>query len=93
MVVKVSVIGLGYLGATHATAMAELGHEVIGIEIDSKKLEQLSGGSIPFHEPGLEQAFSRHLSSGHIKLSSDFASLASADLHFICVGTDRKSVV
>ncbi len=91
MSVKVSVIGLGYLGATHATAMAELGHQVIGVEVDSKKFDLLSQGQIPFHEPGLQDAFAKHLSAGNIKLTQNFDSdVASADLHFICVGTPQR---
>ncbi len=47
---QISVIGLGYLGATHAVAMAELGHEVIGIEPDDKKRTSLESGKLPFFE-------------------------------------------
>ena len=87
---KVTVIGLGYLGATHAVAMAELGHEVIGIEPDSKKLESLAAGILPFHEPGLDAALPKAISSGKLKFQSEHNELsASADLHFICVGTPQ----
>lgn len=87
---KVTVIGLGYLGATHAVAMAELGHEVIGIEPDSKKLESLAAGILPFHEPGLDAALPKAISSGNLKFQSEHNELsASADLHFICVGTPQ----
>jgi UDPglucose 6-dehydrogenase len=88
--VKVTVIGLGYLGATHAVAMAELGHEVIGIEPDSQKLSSLAEGILPFHEPGLDAALPRAISSGRLKFQSEHnESSASADLHFICVGTPQ----
>jgi UDP-glucose 6-dehydrogenase len=63
---KISVIGLGYLGATHAVAMASLGHEVIGIEPDSIRTAQLKAGKIPFHEPGLQQALDKVLAAGNI---------------------------
>lgn len=87
---KVSVIGLGYLGATHAVAMAELGHEVIGIEPDPKKLSALAQGILPFHEPGLDEALSRVIAEGRITFQSAHnAESASADLHFICVGTPQ----
>ncbi len=87
---KVTVIGLGYLGATHAVAMAELGHEVIGIEPDSQKLSSLAEGILPFHEPGLDAALPRAISSGRLKFQSEHnESSASADLHFICVGTPQ----
>lgn len=87
---KVTVIGLGYLGATHAVAMAELGHEVIGIEPDSQKLASLSAGKLPFHEPGLDAALPKAISSGRLKFQSEHNEhSASADLHFICVGTPQ----
>jgi UDPglucose 6-dehydrogenase len=87
---KVTVIGLGYLGATHAVAMAELGHEVIGIEPDSKKLESLAAGVLPFHEPGLDAALPKAISSGKLTFQSEHNNdSASADLHFICVGTPQ----
>lgn len=87
---KVTVIGLGYLGATHAVAMAELGHEVIGIEPDSKKLESLAAGILPFHEPGLDAALPKAISSGKLTFQSEHnENSASADLHFICVGTPQ----
>jgi UDPglucose 6-dehydrogenase len=88
--VKVTVIGLGYLGATHAVAMAELGHEVIGIEPDRSKLESLESGILPFHEPGLDKALTKVLQEKRITFQSGHNELsASADLHFICVGTPQ----
>jgi UDPglucose 6-dehydrogenase len=88
--VKVTVIGLGYLGATHAVAMAELGHEVIGIEPDSQKLASLAAGILPFHEPGLDAALPKAISSGKLTFQSQHnENSASADLHFICVGTPQ----
>ncbi len=87
---KVTVIGLGYLGATHAVAMAELGHEVIGIEPDSSKLDSLKSGILPFHEPGLDQALTKVLEEQRITFQSEHnENSASADLHFICVGTPQ----
>jgi UDPglucose 6-dehydrogenase len=88
--VKVTVIGLGYLGATHAVAMAELGHEVIGIEPDSQKLASLAAGILPFHEPGLDAALPQAIASGKLTFQSQHnENSASADLHFICVGTPQ----
>ena len=87
---KVTVIGLGYLGATHAVAMAELGHEVIGIEPDSSKLESLRAGILPFHEPGLDKALTKVLRESRITFQANHDAVsASADLHFICVGTPQ----
>ena len=88
---KVSVIGLGYLGVTHAVAMVELGHEVIGIEPDSRKFDLLSQGIVPFHEPGLDSALEAALKSGKLTLlSQPSEELKSVDLHFICVGTPQQ---
>ncbi|MCF8529006.1 MAG: UDP-glucose/GDP-mannose dehydrogenase family protein [Aquiluna sp.] len=88
---KVSVIGLGYLGATHAVAMVELGHDVIGIEPDQIKLESLRNGILPFHEPGLGSALTRAIASGRLKFSSSHnQESAAAEIHFICVGTPQK---
>lgn len=88
---KISVIGLGYLGATHAVAMAKLGHQVIGIDSDQAKLASLSAGVIPFYEPGLQQALAEVLSEGKLSFQSQHSSeSASADLHFLCVGTPQS---
>jgi UDPglucose 6-dehydrogenase len=90
MAMTLSVIGLGYLGATHAVAMAELGHNVIGIEADEKKLAALKGGKIPFYEPGLEEALKRVIAAGRISFQSSHSDKsAKADVHFLCVGTPQ----
>ena len=87
---KITVIGLGYLGATHAVAMAELGHQVIGIEPNKERLEALASGELPFHEPGLDKALVRVLEKNRIvfKADHDEESL-DAQLHFLCVGTPQ----
>lgn len=87
---KISVIGLGYLGATHAVAMAKLGHEVLGIEPDPKKLAALKAGELPFHEPGLDTALREVLANGSLKLASGHSEESrKIELHFICVGTPQ----
>ena len=89
---KVTVIGLGYLGATHAVAMAKLGHEVLGIEPDAKKLEALASGILPFHEPGLDKALQEVIAQGSIQFASQHDHRTTeADLHFICVGTPQRA--
>lgn len=70
---KVTVIGLGYLGVTHAVAMAELGHDVIGLEADPKRLAALQAGKLPFHEPGLDEALNRTLATGRITFQAAHA--------------------
>jgi UDPglucose 6-dehydrogenase len=89
--VKVSVIGLGYLGATHAVAMAKLGHQVLAIEPDTKKLESLKSGFLPFHEPGLDKALVEVLEKGLITFSQEHNEASKeVELHFICVGTPQR---
>jgi len=88
--VKLSVIGCGYLGAVHAAAMAELGHDVVGIDVDAAKVDALSAGRAPFFEPGLPQILERGLASGRLRFSTDPADAAGAAVHFIGVGTPQK---
>lgn len=88
---RVAVFGTGYLGATHAACMAELGHEVIGIDVDESKLEKLKAGEVPFYEPGLEDVLKRNLDAGRLRFSSSYEEAAEfADVHFIAVGTPQK---
>ena len=87
---KITVIGLGYLGATHAVAMAELGHQVIGIEANPKRLSDLQNGVVPFFEPGLDEALQSVIAKGNIKFQADHTEESrEADLHFLCVGTPQ----
>ena len=88
---KISVIGCGYLGAVHASAMAELGHEVVGIDIDARKIEQLAAGKPPFYEPGLPEILTSAMASGRLRFSTDIADAAGAQVHFIGVGTPQKA--
>jgi UDPglucose 6-dehydrogenase len=87
---KISVIGCGYLGAVHAASMAELGHEVVGIDVDVKKVESLAKATAPFYEPGFEELLQRTLSTGRLRFSTDFADATGAQVHFVCVGTPQK---
>ncbi len=88
---RITVIGCGYLGATHAACMAELGHEVLGVETDAAKREALASGTVPFYEPGLEELLGRHVSSGRLRFTDSAAEAAEfGDLHFLCVGTPQS---
>lgn len=88
---RLSVFGTGYLGATHAACMAELGHEVLGIDVDETKISRLSTGMVPFHEPGLPDLLRKHVESGRLRFTTDHKEAAEfADLHFIAVGTPQK---
>ena len=88
---RCTVFGTGYLGATHAAGMAELGHEVVGIDIDPGKIAKLSSGDIPFYEPELAKMLQDNLSAGRLQFSTDYQLAAEfADVHFLGVGTPQK---
>lgn len=87
---QLSVFGCGYLGAVHAASMAELGHEVVGIDIDPEKIAELSAGRAPFFEPKLQELLERALASGRLKFSTDAAVASDADVHFMAVGTPQR---
>ena len=88
---KISVVGCGYLGAVHAACMAELGHDVLGIEVDDTKVAALSAGRAPFYEPGFEELLTRALGTGRLRFTTTPGDdLADVDLHFIAVGTPQS---
>ena len=87
---KVSVIGCGYLGAVHAASMAELGHEVVGIDVDEPKIATLNQARAPFYEPGFEELLARTLATGRLRFSTDISDAAGSQVHFVCVGTPQK---
>ena len=88
---RVSVIGCGHLGAPHAAAMAELGHEVLGVELNEETARILQSGRGPFYEKGLDELLGRHVPSGRLRFTSDLAEAAEwADLHFLAVGTPLR---
>jgi UDPglucose 6-dehydrogenase len=88
---RCTIFGTGYLGATHAAGMAELGHDVVGIDIDPGKVAKLAGGDIPFYEPGLRKLLSDNLAAGRLRFTTDYDMAADfADVHFLGVGTPQK---
>src|SRR6185503_8773964 len=88
---RCSVFGTGYLGATHAAGMAELGHDVVGVDIDPGKVAKLAAGDIPFYEPGLRKMLSDNLAAGRLRFTTDYDEAAEfADVHFLGVGTPQK---
>ena len=89
---RLSVIGTGYLGATHAACMAELGFDVIGVDVDAAKVATLQAGHVPFYEPGLDDVLQRNLAAGRLEFTTDFErATRGADVHFICVGTPQQA--
>jgi len=96
MALKITVIGTGYLGATHAAAMAELGFEVLGLDVVEEKIEMLRRGDVPMYEPGLEELLRKHVagiegSTGRLRFTMDWAEIGEfGDVHFVCVNTPQK---
>ncbi|MBS2963905.1 UDP-glucose/GDP-mannose dehydrogenase family protein [Actinocrinis puniceicyclus] len=89
---RITVLGTGYLGATHAICMAVLGFEVLGVDVDQAKLDRLNAGQVPFFEPGLPELLVKALESGKLRFTSDYAEAgAFGDVHFLCVGTPQQS--
>ncbi len=84
------MIGCGYLGAVHAAAMAELGHQVVGIDVDPGKVDALARGEAPFFEPGLPELLQRGLRSGRLAFSADIGFAWGSELHFVAVGTPPR---
>src|SRR3954452_16845967 len=87
---RISVIGCGYLGAVHAAAMAKLGHEVVGIDVDERKVADLQAGRAPFFEPGLPELLAEVQATGRLSFSTSMADAAGSRVHFVCVGTPQR---
>ncbi|KOG43590.1 UDP-glucose dehydrogenase family protein [Streptomyces resistomycificus] len=88
---RLTVIGTGYLGAVHAACMADLGHDVLGVDTDTRKIEALAAGRAPFYEPGLAELLTRNTRSGRLRFTTSLQEAADfADLHFVCVGTPQR---
>lgn len=88
---RIAVLGTGYLGATHAVAMAQLGMEVVGVDTDPNKVAMLTAGKVPFYEPGLPELLTEQLATGRLRFTTDVAEAVGwADVHFVCVGTPQS---
>lgn len=88
---KITVLGTGYLGATHAACMAELGHEVLGVDVNLSKIAALSEGKVPFHEPGLPAVLKRNIEAGRLRFTDSYEEAGEfGDVHFIAVGTPQR---
>ena len=88
---RITVIGTGYLGAVHAAGMAEIGHEVLGVDVDPAKIAALADGRPPFFEPGLSELLRRTVDKGSLRFTTSLREAAEfGDVHFICVGTPQR---
>src|SRR5580765_4554662 len=89
---RLTVLGTGYLGTTHAACMAELGYEVLGMDVDAAKVAALSAGTVPFFEPGLEPLLRKNVEAGRLRFTTSYEEVAAfGDVHFLCVGTPQQS--
>jgi UDPglucose 6-dehydrogenase len=89
---RLAFLGTGYLGATYAICFAELGYDVLGVDVDEAKIATLASGRVPFHEPGLEDLLRRNLAAGRLRFGTSYEQAAGfADVHFICVGTPQRA--
>lgn len=85
---KITVIGTGYVGLVTGTCLAEVGNEVLCLDLDSKKIETLKAGGIPIYEPGLEDMVRRNVAAGRLAFTTDIEeSVAYGEIQFIAVGT------
>src|SRR3984893_14035626 len=88
---RIAVIGTGYLGTTHAACMAEIGHHVLGVDIDPGKVAKLQSGEVPFFEPGLEDLVKDNLAAGRLRFTDSYEEAADfAQIHFLTVGTPQS---
>jgi UDPglucose 6-dehydrogenase len=88
---RITVIGTGYLGTTHAACMAELGFDVLGVDVDEHRIKSLTAGEVPFYEPGLQALLEQQIESGRLRFTSSFAEAGEfGDVHFVCVGTPQR---
>ena len=88
---RIVVIGTGYLGATHAACMADLGHDVLGVDVDPSKLAKLEAGEVPFWEPGLPEVLTRNIEAGRLRFTASYAEAAEfGDVFFLAVGTPQR---
>ncbi|MCC7116433.1 MAG: UDP-glucose/GDP-mannose dehydrogenase family protein, partial [Burkholderiales bacterium] len=85
---KITMIGTGYVGLVTGTCLAEVGIDVLCLEIDARMIAILNQGGVPIHEPGLEAAIHRNVAAGRLRFTTDVdAAVRHGTLQFIAVGT------
>ncbi|MEU6394517.1 UDP-glucose/GDP-mannose dehydrogenase family protein [Streptomyces sp. NPDC046939] len=91
MSMPITVVGTGYLGTAHGVGMAELGHEVLGVDVDKDRIDALSEGRVPFYEPGLAEPLARHVAAGRLRFTTSYEEAAAfGKVHFLCVNTPQR---
>lgn len=85
---RLTVIGAGYLGLTHAVCMADLGHHVLALDVDAEKVARAARAETPFFEPGLQPLLRKNLDAGRLRFTGSWQQVARfGKVHFVCVGT------
>jgi UDPglucose 6-dehydrogenase len=85
---KITIIGTGYVGLVTGACLAEMGNHVLGLDLDAEKIRVLESGAIPIHEPGLLEYVQRNAAAGRLQFTTDVArAVAHGTLQFIAVGT------
>ena len=85
---KITMIGTGYVGLVTGTCLAEVGNDVLCLDVDARKIDMLESGIVPIHEPGLEPMIRRNVGAGRLRFTTDLdAAVAHASVQFIAVGT------
>jgi UDPglucose 6-dehydrogenase len=85
---KITVIGTGYVGLVTGACFADVGNDVLCIDVDADKVQRLLSGEVPIHEPGLDEVVARNRNAGRLHFSSDYdRAVAHSDVFFIAVGT------
>lgn len=89
---RLTVVGCGYLGSVHAAAMAVVGHDVVGFDVDADKIARLAKNDPPFYEPGLDELLEAALATGRLRFTSSYDEAAEhGEVHFLCVGTPQRA--
>ena len=87
---RITVLGTGYLGTAHAACLAEMGFDVLGVDVSAARIDALAHGELPFYEPGLEPLLQSGLKSGRLSFTTSYAEAAAfGDVHFVSVGTPQ----
>jgi UDPglucose 6-dehydrogenase len=85
---KITMIGTGYVGLVTGTCLAEVGNDVLCLDVDARKIALLQGGGVPIHEPGLEPMIRRNVAAGRLRFTTDVDdAVGHASVQFIAVGT------